>query len=64
MEVRSRADVTFGGALASVTARRRQRVVLAAQHYLAALTRLPPCRFDVVAIDGADVRWIRAAFTE
>jgi len=39
-------------------------VVLAAQHYLAALTRLPPCRFDVVAIDGADVRWIRAAFTE
>jgi putative endonuclease len=62
VEVRSRADATFGGALASVTARKRQRLVLAARHYLAGLVRLPPCRFDVVAIDGADVQWIRAAF--
>ncbi|HET7527606.1 MAG TPA: YraN family protein [Burkholderiaceae bacterium] len=64
VEVRSRADATFGGALASVTARKRQRVVLAAQHYLAGLARLPSCRFDVVAIEGADVQWIRGAFTE
>ena len=62
VEVRSRADTTFGGALASVTARKQQRLVLAAQHYLARLERLPPCRFDVVAIDGVDVQWIRGAF--
>ena len=62
VEVRSRADSTFGGALASVTARKQQRLVLAARHYLAGLARLPPCRFDVVAIDGAAVSWIRGAF--
>jgi putative endonuclease len=62
VEVRSRADATFGGALASVTARKQQRLVLAAHHYLAGLVRLPPCRFDVVAIDGATVQWVRAAF--
>ena len=62
VEVRSRADASFGGALASVTARKQQRLVLAAKHYLASQTRLPPCRFDVVAIDGAAVQWIRAAF--
>jgi len=62
VEVRSRADATFGGALASVTAAKRQRLVLAARHYLAGLARLPPCRFDVVAIDGSEVQWIRAAF--
>ena len=62
VEVRSRADPTFGGALASVTAHKQQRLVLAARHYLAGLVRLPPCRFDVVAIDGATVQWVRAAF--
>jgi len=62
VEVRSRADSTFGGALASVTARKQQRLVLAARHYLAGLARLPPCRFDVVAIDGGAVQWIRGAF--
>jgi putative endonuclease len=62
VEVRSRADPRFGGALASVTARKQQRLVLAAHHYLAGLARLPPCRFDVVAFDGAAVQWIRGAF--
>jgi putative endonuclease len=62
VEVRSRADSTFGGALASVTARKQQRLVFAARHYLAGLARLPPCRFDVVAVDGGRVQWIRAAF--
>jgi len=62
VEVRSRATAAFGGALASVTARKRQRVVLAARHYLAGLAYTPPCRFDVVAIEGARVQWLRAAF--
>ncbi|HSC00874.1 MAG TPA: YraN family protein [Burkholderiaceae bacterium] len=62
VEVRSRASGTFGGALSSVTARKQQRIVLAARHYLAKLPRVPPCRFDVVAIEGARVQWARAAF--
>ncbi len=62
VEVRSRAGLAFGGALASVTARKQQRLVLAARHYLAGLARLPPCRFDVVAIDGEAVQWVRGAF--
>jgi len=62
VEVRLRASPTFGGALASVTARKQQRLVLAARHYLAGLARLPPCRFDVVAFDGVAVQWVRGAF--
>jgi len=37
--------------------------VLAARNYLAGLARIPPCRFDVVAIEGARVQWVRGAFT-
>lgn len=62
VEVRSRAAATHGGALASVTSRKQQRIVFAAQHFLARLERLPPCRFDVVAIEGNTLEWIRAAF--
>jgi len=62
VEVRSRANPAFGGALASVTARKQQRLVLAARHYLAGLARLPPCRFDVVAFDEGAVQWVRGAF--
>lgn len=62
VEVRSRATTVFGGALASISAHKRQRIVLAARHYLAGLAYTPPCRFDVVAIEGAHVQWVRAAF--
>ena len=62
VEVRSRTSGAFGGALASVTARKQQRIVLAARHYLARLGHTPPCRFDVVAIEGTHVQWARAAF--
>jgi putative endonuclease len=23
---------------------------------------LPPCRFDVVALDGGQIQWVKAAF--
>jgi putative endonuclease len=62
VEVRSRARRSHGGAAASITAAKRARVIYAAHHYLARLPRLPPCRFDVVAIDGESVEWLRAAF--
>lgn len=61
-EVRSRADARFGGAGASVGAGKRQRIVYAAQHYLLRFATPPPCRFDVLAIDGGRVEWLPAAF--
>jgi putative endonuclease len=58
----ARADRSAGGAAASVTLAKQRRIVRAAQHYLMRLPQLPPCRFDVVAIDGDSLQWIRAAF--
>lgn len=64
VEVRARAasGLRFGGAAASVGSSKQRRVVFAARHWLARQATLPPCRFDVVAIDGDDVQWLRAAF--
>jgi len=62
VEVRSRASASHGGALASVGATKQRALVFAAQHYLARLAHVPPCRFDVVAVDGSDLHWVRAAF--
>jgi putative endonuclease len=62
VEVRSRRANTFGGAAASVSATKRQRLIHAARHYVARLANVPPCRFDVVAIEGESVDWLRAAF--
>ena len=64
VEVRARALVSAGGAAASVGAAKRSRLVYAAQTYLAGLERVPPCRFDVVAVDGDRVQWLQAAFDE
>jgi len=62
VEVRSRAAAEHGGALASVSSTKQRRVVRAAQHYLLRLAVLPPCRFDVVALDGGQISWVKAAF--
>ncbi|MGA0611346.1 YraN family protein [Caldimonas sp. KR1-144] len=62
VEVRARGSSRHGGAAASVTAVKRARIVFAARHYLAHLGAPPPCRFDVVAIDGERIEWLRAAF--
>jgi putative endonuclease len=62
VEVRVRSDGRFGGAAASVGAAKRQRLVFAAGHFLRGLSDVPPCRFDVVAVDGDTIEWLRAAF--
>lgn len=62
VEVRSRAAVGHGGAAASVGIAKQRNLVFAARHYLARLARVPPCRFDVVAIDGEQLQWLKAAF--
>jgi putative endonuclease len=62
VEVRARADTRHGGAAASVSASKRASLVFAAQRFIAALPVVPPCRFDVVAIDGDRLQWLKAAF--
>jgi len=64
VEVRLRRDARFGSAAESVNRGKQARVVTAAQHFLQqqpALARRP-CRFDVVALDGATIEWIKNAF--
>ncbi len=62
VEVRARAHAGHGGAAASVSAVKQRRIVFAARHYLRRFRALPPCRFDVVAIDGECIQWLQAAF--
>lgn len=63
VEVRRRADsMRFGGAEGSVDWRKRRRLEAAARFYLSRLAAEPPCRFDVIAIQGGDCAWLRDAF--
>jgi putative endonuclease len=62
VEVRQRADGEHGGAAASVTRGKQRRCILGAKFYLQQLSVWPPCRFDVVAIDGDELTWLPAAF--
>ncbi len=62
VEVRTRRDASHGGAAASISASKQRSLVFAAQHFLRTRRSLPPCRFDVVAIDGERIEWLRAAF--
>jgi putative endonuclease len=59
VEVRSRAKKSFGGAAASITTTKRRRLILAAQVYLQRFQVSPPCRFDVIAIDGGRIEWLK-----
>lgn len=74
VEVRMRRSKAFGGAAASIDAKKKSRLLAAAREYLA---RGPdrPCRFDVVLITGdtgavagsklaPEIEWIRDAITE
>ena len=69
VEVRFRKHVAWGGAAASVDARKRQKIIMAAQYFLQCEPRLSnhPCRFDVIALNanGAlppNLDWIANAF--
>ncbi|OON41839.1 YraN family protein [Izhakiella australiensis] len=65
VEVRYRRDDRFGGAAASVTRSKQHRLKQAAACWLAgkgARFRNAPCRFDVVAVTGNQVQWLRNAF--
>ena len=62
---RSHKGNDFGGPAASITATKQSRIIAAAQHYLAGVKQLPPCRFDAVLLNGLnvkDVEWLPNAF--
>lgn len=67
VEVRLRRSKGFGGAAESITRQKQRRIILAAQHYLAKLSSLPPCRFDAVLFSSTEpeamIEWVRDAFT-
>lgn len=62
VEVRKRTGRGFGGAAASVGWVKQRRIVFAARHYLLRLREPPPCRFDVISMEGGGIQWMRAAF--
>ena len=62
VEVRLRASPAHGGAAASVGPAKQRSLLLAARHYLLRFATPPPCRFDVVAIDGDRLEWLQGAF--
>lgn len=69
VEVRMRRSDGFGSADGSVDRFEQPRLVRAAQRYLllhhgGGAGGAPPCRFDVITVDGDGVRdWIRDAFS-
>jgi putative endonuclease len=63
IEVRYRASQRFGGAAASIDARKQRRIAAAAAWFLQRQPVALACRFDVLALGPGDrVDWIRDAF--
>lgn len=69
VEVRQRKSSLHGGAAGSIGAVKQKRLVLAARYYLMRFASPPPCRFDVVLVQGrlegaeaVTIEWLRGAF--
>ena len=63
VEVKYRSNNGQGNASAAVDWHKQKRISRAAQFFLVRYGYgEPPCRFDVVAIDGEDIQWIKNAF--
>lgn len=63
VEVRFRKSNAFGGAVASVTAKKQAKIVATTQVYLSENAIKNTVRFDVVAISGVTgLNWIKNAF--
>jgi len=69
IEVRYRKNADFGGAAASVTEKKQQRIIKAALAYQQQNSPQSSMRFDVVAIEGdnvsnnPEINWIADAFS-
>jgi putative endonuclease len=61
VEVRKRASAAFGGAAATIGRAKQARLLAAANTWLQRYRLPPACRFDVIAIDGYTLSWLRNA---
>lgn len=63
VEVRFRASTRFGTPAETVDIHKQRRLAATAAHYLQRQPTTLPCRFDVIAVSGANkIDWIRNAF--
>ena len=64
IEVRYRRSSAFGGAIASIDAKKQRKLIATAQGYLQQHPHDGPCRFDVVALDNTPngIEWLQNAF--
>ena len=71
VEVRQRSGTSHGGAAASISSAKQRHIIYAARTYLLRFASPPPCRFDVVLVQGvlgagvqaaAGIEWLVAAF--
>ncbi|MBT1445334.1 YraN family protein [Shewanella sp. JM162201] len=62
VEVKYRTPKGFGDAVEALSFAQQQRLRRAASHYLQRQHIDAPCRFDVVAISGTQLQWIKDAF--
>jgi len=68
VEVRQRGHARYGGAAASVGRSKQARLIRTAQVWLPRLVtryfggQIPPCRFDVVAVQQGRIDWLKQAF--
>lgn len=66
VEVRARASAVYGGAVASITRSKKQKLIKTASLYLMInkLQDKQPIRFDVLGIEGVPpaITWIKDAF--
>jgi putative endonuclease len=61
VEVRQRSGRRYGGAAASIGMQKQARLTIAAHMFLQRYRNLPPCRFDIVAIDEGCIDWLQNA---
>ncbi|HEV8629302.1 MAG TPA: YraN family protein [Thermoanaerobaculia bacterium] len=57
LEVKARAATLYGPAVAAVGWKKRRRLARAAALYLALRRLEPPCRFDVLGVEGDGGEW-------
>jgi len=64
IEVRYRKNQDFGGAAASVTPKKQQRIIKAALTYQQQHAPQSSMRFDVIAVEGdnMEIDWVKSAF--
>ncbi len=64
VEVRYRGNLSFGDGIASIDARKRKRILIAAAQFVQKHPhwRLSPQRFDAVSMGQGETRWVRNVF--